>query len=51
MSNTQGSVSNEQKPVTPPTPQQQTQGNPQKPADKVNDKPSSSRSKASRFRA
>ena len=39
MSNTQGSVSNEQKPVTPPTPQQQSQNNPQKPADKVNDKP------------
>ena len=40
MSNTQGSVSSEQKPVTTPTPQQQTQGNPQKPAEKVNDKPS-----------
>jgi len=40
MSNTPGSMPSEQKPVTPPNPQQQTQGNPQKPADKVNVKPS-----------
>jgi hypothetical protein len=40
MSNTPGSMSNEQKPVTPPNPQQQTQGNPQKPGEKANDKPS-----------
>jgi len=40
MSNTPGSMPSEQKPVTPPNPQQQTQGNPQKPADKANVKPS-----------
>jgi|GEM_PF-4716512 len=40
MSNIPGSTSSEQKPVTPPNPQQQSQNNPQKPADKVNVKPS-----------
>jgi hypothetical protein len=40
MSNTQDSTATEQKPVTPPNPQQQSQNNPQKPADKVNVKPS-----------
>jgi hypothetical protein len=40
MSNTPGSASVDQKPATPATPQQQAQNNPQKPADKVNDKPS-----------
>jgi hypothetical protein len=34
MTDTPGSMSNEQKPVTPPNPQQQTQTTPPKPADK-----------------